>query len=217
MNPMSWAEAAVVVAAVVVAGAFRPWTMLQRAPLRHPWLAAIVLLPWLWGIEGLIAGALPMQLSLAALMVLMFGWPLAVWTCVAIGALAAWLADPSLAAGAGAWFQRTVDHTLWSGVLPASLALAVGLATRRWLPHHLMVYILARGFGATLLAMSATGALWVLTQPLPPGSEAALLMVGRWLIAWGDAVATGMLTSIFVAFRPEWLATYSDTRYLPSP
>jgi uncharacterized membrane protein len=215
MTSMSWAETAALVAAAVVAGAFRPWAMLQRPALRHPWLAALVLLPWLWGLQGLVAGALPMQLSLASLLVLMFGWPLAVWTSLAIGAIAAWLADPSLAAGAGAWLQRAVGHSLWSGVLPATLALAVGLATRRWLPHHLMVYILARGFGATLLAMSATGALWVLTQPLPPGSEAALLMVGRWLIAWGDAVATGMLTSVFVAFRPAWLATYSDARYLP--
>jgi len=78
-----------------------------------------------------------------------------------------------------------------------------------------MVYILARGFGATLLAMSLTGILWVYTQPLPVGSDSGTLLLGRWLIAWGDAVATGMLTSIFVAFRPEWLATYSDRRYLP--
>lgn len=26
---------------------------------------------------------------------------------------------------------------------------------------------------------------------------------------------TGMLTAIFVAFRPHWLATYSDSLYLP--
>jgi uncharacterized membrane protein len=103
----------------------------------------------------------------------------------------------------------------WNGVLPGTLALAIGLATRRWLPAHPMVYILARGFGTTLLAMAATGALWVATQPLPPGAEAGSLMLGRWLIAWGDAVATGMLVAIFVAYRPEWLLTWSDRRYLP--
>jgi uncharacterized membrane protein len=100
-------------------------------------------------------------------------------------------------------------------VLPATLALLFGVATRRWLPNHLMVYILARGFGATLLAMAATGALWVATQPAPPGSDTQLLLVARWLVAWGDAVTTGMLTAVFVAFRPQWLATYSDRRYLP--
>ena len=209
------AEALAVVAAAAVAAAFRPWAMLRRAELRHPWLAVLALLPWVWSTEALVPGALPMQLSFAALLVLMFGWPLATWTMLAVGAAAAWLADPALAAGAGDWTARAVHTTLWSGVLPGTLALGVGLATRRWLPRHLMVYILARGFGATLLAMTATGALWIATQPLPAGSEASLLMVGRWLMAWGDAVATGMLTSVFVAFRPEWMATYSDARYLP--
>ena len=31
----------------------------------------------------------------------------------------------------------------------------------------------------------------------------------------GAAVLTGMLTAIFVAIRPEWLATCSDHLYLP--
>ncbi len=211
---MQW-ETAGGVAALALALAFRPWQMLREPALRHPWLATLVLLPWLWSTDARLPGGLPLQLSLAPLMVLMFGWPLAVVTAVVVAGLAAWLADPALAGGVDAWGRLTAHVALWSGVLPASFGLALGLATRRWLPRHLMVYILARGFFATLLAMTATGALWVATQPAPPGSDTQLLLVGRWLIAWGDAVTTGMLTAVFVAFRPEWLATYSDRRYLP--
>jgi uncharacterized membrane protein len=36
-------------------------------------------------------------------------------------------------------------------------------------------------------------------------------------MAWGEALLTGMLTAIFVAYRPEWLLTWSDRRYLPRP
>jgi hypothetical protein len=36
-------------------------------------------------------------------------------------------------------------------------------------------------------------------------------------MAWGDAVLTGMIVAIFVAFKPEWLATWSDHRYLQKP
>jgi uncharacterized membrane protein len=212
---LPWAEAAGVAGALAVAAAFRPWGMLRRSPLQHPWLAALALLPWVWSSAALVPGALPMQLSLAGLMVLMFGWPLAMWTCLPAAALAAWLADAGSNAGAAAWPWQALHTAWWNGVLPGTLALLAGLATRRWLPRHLMVYILGRSFAATLLAMAATGALWVLTQPLPRGNEASLLLVGRWLMAWGDAVATGMLTAIFVAFRPQWLATYSDARYLP--
>jgi uncharacterized membrane protein len=36
-------------------------------------------------------------------------------------------------------------------------------------------------------------------------------------MAWGDAFVTGMLTAIFVAFKPAWLATWSDRLYLRKP
>jgi uncharacterized membrane protein len=42
-------------------------------------------------------------------------------------------------------------------------------------------------------------------------------LVARWLMAWGDAFITGMAAAIFVAFKPEWLATWSDQRYLRRP
>lgn len=212
---MTW-ELAPTAAALALALALRPWQMLRHEPLRHPWLASLVVLPWLWSIDTQLPGGMPVQMSLAALLVLMFGWPLAVLTCLPVAALAAWVADPTLAGGLAGWAQASVRTGFWSGVLPATLGLLLGLATRRWLPRHLMVYILARGFGATLLAMAATSALWVATQPPPPGADAQWLLVARWLVAWGDAVTTGMLTAIFVAFRPQWLATYSDRQYLPA-
>lgn len=201
-------------AAVVLTLPFRPWAMLRRPALRHPWLAALVLLPWLWSTAARLPGGLPVQLSLACLTVLMFGWPLAVWTWLLVAAAAAGIA-PRAAEGAAPWLEQASALMLWNGLLPGTLALLVGLATRRWLPHHLMVYILARGFGATLVGMALTGALWVVVEPPPAGADAGTLFLGRWLMAWGDAVATGMLVSIFVAYRPEWLATYSDERYLP--
>lgn len=36
-------------------------------------------------------------------------------------------------------------------------------------------------------------------------------------MSWGDGFVTGMLTAIFVAFRPQWLATWSDPLYLSKP
>ncbi|HMO45115.1 MAG TPA: hypothetical protein PKB14_03700 [Rubrivivax sp.] len=205
--------------ATLAAGAaavpFKPWQTLRSASLRHPWLAALVLLPWLWSTAAHLPGRLPVQLSMASLTVLMFGWPLACWSWMFVGVVAAWLAQPALAGQPLAWALLAGELAWWNGVLPGTLALGFGLATRRWLPAHPMVYILARGFAATLLAMAATGALWVAAHPLPGGADAGSLLLGRWLIAWGDAVLTGMLTAIFVVYRPAWLLTWSDRRYLP--
>ena len=47
-----------------------------------------------------------------------------------------------------------------------------------------------------------------------PGVGDQLSLVARWLMAWGDAVVTGMLCAVFVAFKPGWLATWSDDLYL---
>jgi uncharacterized membrane protein len=44
-----------------------------------------------------------------------------------------------------------------------------------------------------------------------------LSMVGHWLMAWGDAFLTGMMAAIFVAYKPQWLATWSDQLYLKKP
>ena len=197
---------ALVIVALAVALALRPWRALRGAQLLHPWFASLVLMPWLWAAQRFMPGGVAVQLSGACLMVLMLGWPLAVLSLVPIAALGAWL-------GGIAWPQA-LDHLAWNGIVTATLALAIGLATRRWLPRHPFVFILGRGFLVTALATVLAGALSALVSPLPPGSELGSILLGHWLMAWGEAFATGMLVSIFVAFKPEWLATWSDARYL---
>jgi uncharacterized membrane protein len=164
-------------------------------------------LPLLWAIDHHVRVPLLQPLSGACLLLLMAGWPLAVLGQFA-AALVLVLSGTLDAPTAG---QRWV----WLGILPATLALAFGAAVRRWLPHDLFVYILARGFLATLLATAV--AAWL--APWHHGADLGLgtgdQMVGRWLTAWSEAMITGMLVAVFVAFRPRWLATYSDALYLP--
>jgi uncharacterized membrane protein len=203
----AWPELIACVVALCLALQFRPWAILRARSLQNPWLASLVLLPWWWAVQRLLPAELPLQLSGACLLVLMFGWPLAIVTLLPVAVAGAWLADAS--------GQQAVVLAFWNGVLPATLALLLGLATRRWLPHHLFVYILARGFFVTALASTLAGLGWVAWRPLPAGSDPASLALAHALLAWGEAFATGGLTAIFVAFMPQWLLTYSDARYLP--
>lgn len=198
---------AVVIVALAVALALRPWRQLRGAPIWHPWLACLVLLPWVWAAQRVMPGGVAVQLSGACLMVLMLGWPLAVLSLVPIAALGAWL-------GGIAWPQA-LDHLAWNGIVAATLALLIGLATRRWLPNHPFVFILGRGFIVTALAMMGAGTMAAFVSPLPDSTELGSVLLGHWLMAWGEAFSTGMLVAIFVAFRPQWLATWSDARYLP--
>jgi uncharacterized membrane protein len=89
------------------------------------------------------------------------------------------------------------------------------LAIRRWLPKHLFVYILGRAFMVTALSVAATGLLADLANQRPATTALDEWLLAHWLLGWGEGISTGMLTAIFVAFKPQWLLTYSDERYLP--
>ena len=34
------------------------------------------------------------------------------------------------------------------------------------------------------------------------------------LMAWSEAVTTGMIMTILVAYKPHWVATFDDTQYI---
>jgi uncharacterized membrane protein len=205
---LTWLEATLGLLALVVAVAMRPWRML-RGSLLTPTLATLALLPWFWLLPQKLPQGMAVQLSGASLLVLMLGWPLAV-PSLAVVAAAVWaIGRADLATVLSQW--------VWVGVMPATLAVAVGAALRRWLPPNPFVYTLGRGFFGTALAMFLSGGLYEWLYHLMGGVALHEALVARWLMAWGDAFLTGLVVAVFVAFAPQWLATWSDERYLKPP
>lgn len=206
----AWLDWALLIAALGVALLFKPWLPLRHAPLQSPWMGAMVLLPCVWWTQHLLPNGLALHVTGACLLVLMFGWPLAIWSLLPIAFIAKLIE-------ARAWPEpdALVTHLVWLGVIPATLALIMGLAVRRWMPRHLFVYILGRGFVVTALAVTLTGYFAIFAQHKPEALATEEWMLANWLLGWGEAISTGMLTAIFVAFKPEWMLTYSDARYLP--
>ena len=49
--PAMYLSLALVFLALAVAVALRPWRQLRGAPIWHPWLACLVLLPWVWAAQ----------------------------------------------------------------------------------------------------------------------------------------------------------------------
>jgi uncharacterized membrane protein len=205
---VEWIDLALSLLALAVALALRPWRAMVSGP-PWPWLAWPIVMTAFWGADRYVAMPVVQPLSGACLLMLMCGWPLAVIVCVPVAAATALLADLSVA--------QALARCVWLGIAPASLAMVLGAAVRRWLPNHLMVYILGRGFFATAIAGTLAGSLAAWQQAAPAGLDTGDVMLARWLVAWGDAVLTGMLVAIFVAFRPQWLATYADRIWLPRP
>ena len=189
--------------------ALRPWRALGPEGPPWPWLAWWAAMPLLWGADRYAAVPVAQPLSGACLLVLMAGWPLAVLALAPVALLTMVMADLSAA--------EALNRLVWTGLVPATLALALGAAVRRGLPNQLFVYILGRGFFATAVAGSVAGGVSVLLHGAPPGLDAEDIALARFLAAWGDAFLSGMIVAIFVAFRPQWLATYADRIWLRPP
>ena len=214
-------EVCLIAVALAISLWLRPWRMLSRqalekdgpsepSPLVTPLLATLVVLPWLWALPTLHRMPLQLQWSGACLVVLMLGWPLAIPALVAVGGIAAVL-SPSLD------WADAVGTIAWQGVVPATLALALGAVIRRLIGTQPFVYVLGRAFLGTAVCLFLANVMGQWSGHSLPGVEGDLSLVARWLMAWGDAFVTGMLTAIFVAFKPEWLATWSDRLYLRKP
>lgn len=216
---MPFLETALALVALAVALLLRPWRQLaSRAPLvtqNHgdisalwtPLLATLVILPWLWALPTLHKMPLQLQWSGACLVTLTLGWPLAVPTLLAVGAIAC-LLSPGLDA------EEALKLSVWHGLVPATLALCWGALLRRFLGTRVFVYIFGRGFVGTVLCLFSAGLLAQMMGEQLPGVHQELGKIARWLMAWGDAVITGMMAAVFVAYKPQWLATWSDDLYL---
>ena len=206
MSPNMLLDLLLALIAGAVALGLRPWRSVGEDGPPWPWLAWAAVLPLLWGADRYAAMPIVQPLSGAALLVLCAGWPLAMLALLPVAAVTGWMGNLGWAEG--------LHRAVWLGVVPGTLALGLGALVRRWLPPHLFIYILGRGFFATLLGATLAGAAAMLLSPLPAGISADDLLLARALAASGEAFITGMLVAIFVAFRPHWLATYSDRLYL---
>jgi len=168
---MTTFDAALAGLALALALALRPWRTVGAAGPPWPWLAWWAAMPLLWGADRYAAMPIVQPLSGAALLVLLAGWPLAVLAIFPVAAVTLFAGQLTPADG--------LHRLVWLGIVPATLALALGAALRRWLPNHLFVYILGRGFFATMLAAAAAGALALAITGAPTGTTAADLLVAR--------------------------------------
>jgi uncharacterized membrane protein len=201
-------EIAVILVCLVASLWLKPWRMLAGTELLTPLLATLVLLPWLWALPSLHNMPLQLHWSGAPLVTLMLGWPLAVLALMGVGIITTLISNTSV--------DTAAALIVWQGLLPATFVLLLGAALRRWVSHHPFVYVLGRGFLGSVLCIFAASLLAQWTGHELPNVSSGLSLIAFWLMAWGDAFVTGMLCAIFVAFKPHWLATWSDNLYLKS-
>lgn len=208
----AWYAAGHLLFALVMVQAVRyaPWRRLNRPDQLHLWFGTIVFLMMLWTIKTGIKPGLSLHLLGATAFTLMFG------PSLAIVGLTMVLAGVTLSGAAG-WWSFSVN-ALVMVVLPVYLSYGVFRLVERKLPNHFFVYVFLNAFLGAAVAMSVTGVLATLLLAAA-GAYALDYLSGEYLpyfilLAWGEALTTGMALTIMVVYRPGWVSTFDDTRYL---
>jgi uncharacterized membrane protein len=138
----------------------------------------------------------------------MFGRAFALWAMACVS-VAAWLS------GAGVWLGPVLDF-LVCGALPVLWMQFQHVWVQRRLPNHVFVYVFVTAFfGGALTALLSQVARAVMLWSM----DGATLAVDNYLIAaplmmFGEAFFTGGTLAILVVYRPQWVASFDDARYL---
>lgn len=209
-STLLWVANGLALSMIALAVRLAPWRMLQRPDLLNVCMGAAVALMLVWSIKAGVRPGLDFHLLGCTLLTLMFG-PWLALTVLAIVLLAVTLS------GAAGWASLGINFLLMA-TLPVLLSHAIFRIADARLPNHLFVYIFVNAFFGAGLAMFSCG-LAAVTVLSSAGAYSSSYLNTQYLpyfilMGWSEAMLTGMLITLLVVYRPGWVYTFNDERYL---
>ncbi|MDT8282941.1 MAG: energy-coupling factor ABC transporter permease [Gammaproteobacteria bacterium] len=184
--------------------------LLANSPNQHVYFGALVILLLMWGIKAGITPGLGFHHLGATLFTLMFGWPLAL-----IGLSVIMFA--SIFVEHNEWLSLGINGCL-SIALPVFTSYAILKLSQKYLPDNFFIYIFVVAFfGAGIAVAASRIASIVLLSLVSAYPDTKLIdesLIYIPLFMFPEAFVTGMLASIFVVYKPEWMITFDDERYI---
>jgi uncharacterized membrane protein len=210
--PAGWSIAGWLAAVPLLAFAARraPWTRFGASEQVHVWYGTIFCLLILWNLQATIGEGFRFHLLGAGAFALLAGPALAL-----IGG--AIVTVVQIAVRGGLWINAGLAFLTMVAV-PVGVAWSALRLAERWLPPNFFIYVFVVAFfgaGASLAAAGLAGAA-VLTWG---AGRSAALVFGDYApvlvyLAFGEATLSGMALTLAVVYRPQWVATFDDARYL---
>lgn len=187
-----------------------PWGRLKDSELFNVWLGMIVLLTLVWSLKAGVKPGLTFHLLGATVFTLSFGPHLAFvgLSLVTLGITLNGAAGP---------FAYAANALLLAG-LSVVLSQFCFHIFCRVLPRHFFVYIFVNGFlGAALTIIGVGFSATVLLATV--GAYEWDYLISEYfpyfvLLAFSEAWLSGMLMTLFVVYRPEWVVSFDDSSYL---
>ncbi|MHB9157036.1 MAG: energy-coupling factor ABC transporter permease [Thiobacillus sp.] len=187
------------------------WRRLAEPSRLNLFLAATVAVLALWQIRTGIKPGLAFHLYGMAALTLMFGF----WRASFAGVL---ILLANAAFGRGSWTALGVDALLLAA-LPAAVSWGIFRLLERRLPNHFFIYVLGNGFFGAALSVVAIGLATTALMALAGAYSLEYLLshytpYATLLIGWAEAFTTGMAVTMMAVYRPAWLETFDDARYI---
>lgn len=187
-----------------------PWHSLSESPNTRVWHGAIVVAIVLWSLQATVSGSFTFHLLAMAGMTLALGARLALVSASVVVAVHCGIHD-------GHWQNLAAVWLAPCAVAIGTTSLVLHAAERR-LPANFFVYIFVVAFFGTALSLVVAGVAALLLQVaatgLPLGHALGHYAPYLFQLGFGEAMLTGMLITIGVVYRPQWVRTFDDARYL---
>ncbi|MGA7981189.1 MAG: energy-coupling factor ABC transporter permease [Chromatiaceae bacterium] len=197
-------------AALVGAVRMAPWRKLRNPEQLHVFLGAVVVLLILWHMRATVQPGLSFHLLGVTAVTLMFGWSLAV--------IAASLALFGVSLNVGHDWAGFAINAMVTGVVPITLTQILLILIRWYLPKQFFVYVLVNGFLTAGFVALVSGYLvtWllVLSGAYTFAELAQTFLPFFPLMFLPEAILNGWVMAVLVAFRPNWVYSFSDEQYL---
>ncbi|MFN3629174.1 MAG: energy-coupling factor ABC transporter permease [Casimicrobiaceae bacterium] len=198
--------------AVILAWATRRarWEHLAACDLTRVWHGSIIVIILLWSLKARLNDGFTFHLLGMAGITLMLGLPLALVSAALAVFVVAVMQQAAVSQVAIAW--------LTLGFVPIVTLEALRRASERHLPPNFFIYTFVIAFACTavsvLAATLASLAAWSVVGERGFGELAAVYLPIVIQMGFGEALLTGMLITIFVVYKPHWVVTFDDARYL---
>lgn len=210
--PIGWSLAAFVPLLAILVWAVRtaPWSRLKESTHSHVFLGFVVALTLLWAMQAGVRPGLNYHLLGATVAVLAFGPQLGIIAlCMVLAA--------TTFNGAAAWQSYGLNAMVMIAV-PVAVAQVSHWLVVRFLPAHLFVFIFGNAFFGAWLNMILTGVaasgMLYMAAVYPAEQLFGQYLPYFVLLGFSEGTLSGMAITLMVVYRPGWVMSFDDGRYL---
>ncbi len=187
-----------------------PWQILLQKDSSNILFAACAVVFLFWQLKVNVDDGLAIHLLGSSILTLMFRWQVAL--------LANALILLGMTISTDADFAAFAMNGLITGVVPVTVTYLIWRFNERYLPANYFIYIFVCAFLAAGLSILTSG---LISYEILKHLDNQLIeeTLDQYIlifipIMYPEAFITGGVISVFVIYKPQWIATFDDRRYL---